>query len=49
MGGGPGLTDATPVADWFRHERAARFCDGSDEAHKASVARHILQRYRSVG
>ncbi len=43
--GGLGMTDDTPLAYWFRHERAARIYDGPDEAHKASVARHILQRY----
>lgn len=44
--GGLGMTDDTPIAWWYRHERAARIYDGPDEVHKWSVARRILQRYR---
>jgi len=43
--GALGLTDATPLAFWWRHERGARIYDGPDEVHKMSVARHILQGY----
>jgi alkylation response protein AidB-like acyl-CoA dehydrogenase len=43
--GAIGLTDETPLAFWWRHERAARIYDGPDEVHKVSVARHILRRY----
>lgn len=43
--GGRGMTDDTPLAYWFRHERAARIYDGPDEVHKWSVARRILQGY----
>jgi len=43
--GGLGMTDDTPLAYWYRHERAARIYDGADEVHKASVARRILQAY----
>jgi alkylation response protein AidB-like acyl-CoA dehydrogenase len=41
--GAAGLTDATPLAFWWRHERAARIYDGPDEVHKASIARRILR------
>ncbi len=44
--GALGMTDETPIAYWFRHERAARIYDGPDEVHKRSVARRILQRYK---
>jgi alkylation response protein AidB-like acyl-CoA dehydrogenase len=44
--GALGMTDETPIAFWFRHERAARIYDGPDEVHKRSVARKILQRYQ---
>jgi acyl-CoA dehydrogenase len=44
--GALGLTDATPLAYWWRHERAARIYDGPDEVHKTAVARHILESYR---
>ncbi len=44
--GGLGMTDDTPIAYWYRHERAARIYDGPDEVHKWSVARRILARYK---
>ena len=44
--GAMGMTDETPLAFWYRHERAARIYDGPDEVHKWSVARRILGRYR---
>jgi acyl-CoA dehydrogenase len=40
--GALGLTDATPLAFWWRHERAARIYDGPDEVHKTAVARRLL-------
>jgi acyl-CoA dehydrogenase len=44
--GALGMTDETPIAFWFRHERAARIYDGPDEVHKRSVAQRILQKYK---
>jgi acyl-CoA dehydrogenase len=43
--GALGMTDETPLAYWYRHERAARIYDGPDEVHKASVAKRILREY----
>ncbi|MFQ5407124.1 MAG: acyl-CoA dehydrogenase family protein [Anaerolineales bacterium] len=43
--GGLGVTDYTPLAFWYREERAARIYDGPDEVHKMSVARRILKKY----
>ncbi|HYO58119.1 acyl-CoA dehydrogenase family protein [Archangium sp.] len=43
--GAMGLTDATPLAFWWGHERGARIYDGADEVHKSSLARRILERY----
>lgn len=43
--GGLGVTDYTPLAVFYRMERAARIYDGTDEVHKLSVARRILKRY----
>lgn len=43
--GGHGLTDATPLAHWWAHERAARIYDGPDEVHKDAVAKRTLQKY----
>lgn len=41
--GGLGLLDETPLAFWYRNERAARIYDGADEVHKSSVGRRLLR------
>lgn len=46
--GALGITDDTPLAFWYRHERGARIYDGPDEVHKAAVARSILKRHASA-
>lgn len=43
--GAMGITDDTPLAMWYRHERGARIYDGPDEVHKLAAARHILKAY----
>ncbi len=43
--GALGLTELTPLAFWWRHERGARIYDGADEVHKTSVAKRILTRF----
>jgi acyl-CoA dehydrogenase len=43
--GALGLTDETPLAFWYRHERAARIYDGPDEVHKSVVARRLLKAH----
>lgn len=43
--GALGMTDDTPIAYWFRHERGARIYDGPDEVHKSVVARRMLRSY----
>jgi acyl-CoA dehydrogenase len=43
--GGLGMTDDTPLAFWWAHERAARIYDGPDEVHVDAVARRILRAY----
>jgi acyl-CoA dehydrogenase len=43
--GALGLTDDTPLAYWYRHERASRIYDGPDEVHKSVVAKRILRGY----
>ena len=45
--GGLGMLDDTPLAFFFRHERAARIYDGADEVHKLALARRILRAYRT--
>ena len=43
--GALGMTDDTPLAFWYSHERASRIYDGPDEVHKIVVARRILRGY----
>ncbi len=43
--GGLGMTDDTPLAFWWAHERAGRIYDGADEVHVSTVAKRILRRY----
>lgn len=47
--GGLGVTDYTPLAFFFREERAARIYDGPDEVHKLTVAKRILARKTEAG
>ncbi len=47
--GGLGMTDDTPLAFWWAHERGARIYDGADEVHLDAVARRILRRYGMKG
>ena len=42
--GALGMTDLTPLAFWYRHERAARIYDGPDEVHRALIGRELLER-----
>ena len=41
--GALGVTDDTVLSYFYREERAARLYDGTDETHKASVARQMLK------
>jgi alkylation response protein AidB-like acyl-CoA dehydrogenase len=43
--GALGMTDDTPLAWWYRQERAARIYDGPDEVHKMVVAKRILRPF----
>ncbi|NLF57365.1 MAG: acyl-CoA dehydrogenase [Candidatus Hydrogenedens sp.] len=43
--GGLGVSDYTPLALFYRTERAGRIYDGADEVHKISVAKRILRGY----
>jgi alkylation response protein AidB-like acyl-CoA dehydrogenase len=46
--GGLGMSDDTPLAFFYREERAARIYDGPDEVHKISLARRILRDYAAA-
>ena len=43
--GALGVTDDTPLAFFWRSERAARIYDGPDEVHQAVVARQVLRTF----
>jgi alkylation response protein AidB-like acyl-CoA dehydrogenase len=43
--GALGMTDDTPLAYWWAHERAARIYDGADEVHIATIAKRVLRGY----
>jgi alkylation response protein AidB-like acyl-CoA dehydrogenase len=43
--GAMGMTDDLILSFYYRHERAARIVDGTDEVHKAALARSILKKY----
>lgn len=45
--GGLGITDRTPLAAFWRNERASRIYDGPDEVHKMSAGKRILEMFRS--
>ena len=45
--GGLGVTDDTILSFFYREERAARIYDGTDETHKASLARRMVRASRS--
>jgi alkylation response protein AidB-like acyl-CoA dehydrogenase len=43
--GALGMSDDTPLAFYYAHERAARIYDGPDEVHKLSAGRRILKQH----
>ena len=43
--GGLGVTDYTPLAFFYRFERASRIYDGPDEVHKTVVAKRMLKKF----
>jgi len=43
--GGLGISDDTPIAGFYRDERAARIYDGAAAVHKLSVAKRILREF----
>ncbi|HUW60084.1 MAG TPA: acyl-CoA dehydrogenase family protein [Candidatus Bathyarchaeia archaeon] len=46
--GGLGFSDYTPLALFYRNERAGRVYDGADEVHKISAAKRILKKYAGL-
>jgi alkylation response protein AidB-like acyl-CoA dehydrogenase len=46
--GALGVTDDCLASFYYREERGARIYDGTDETHKAALARRILKAYRAA-
>jgi alkylation response protein AidB-like acyl-CoA dehydrogenase len=46
--GGAGVTDDLPLEAMYRQARWARLVDGADEVHKVTVARLLLEPFRSA-
>ncbi|MEI7890047.1 MAG: acyl-CoA dehydrogenase family protein, partial [Actinomycetes bacterium] len=47
--GSLGYSTDLPLEAMYRYARAARFYDGPDEVHRASVSRQILRGYEAPG
>jgi alkylation response protein AidB-like acyl-CoA dehydrogenase len=43
--GALGMTDDTPLAWWYAHERGGRIYDGADEVHMTAVAKRMLRAH----
>ena len=46
--GGAGVSDDTPLAMMWAHQRTLRLADGPDEVHRVMLAKLELARYRGV-
>lgn len=49
MCGGTGVSDLTPLADFYREARAFRIYDGASEVHRWVIARRVLKRMAADG
>lgn len=49
MCGGTGVSDLTPLADFYREARAFRIYDGASEVHRTVIARRALKRMAGDG
>jgi acyl-CoA dehydrogenase len=46
--GGAGISQVTPLANMYAHQRTLRFADGPDEVHRAAIAKLELGKHASV-
>ena len=44
--GAMGVSDDTPIARFWRENRAMRIVDGPDEVHRMQIARRECRKYR---
>jgi acyl-CoA dehydrogenase len=46
--GGAGISQVTPLANMYAHQRTLRFADGPDEVHRAAIAKLELGKHSSI-
>ncbi|HYF58674.1 MAG TPA: acyl-CoA dehydrogenase family protein, partial [Burkholderiaceae bacterium] len=46
--GGAGVSQVTPLANMYAHQRTLRFADGPDEVHRAAIAKLELGKHASL-
>jgi len=46
--GGAGISQVTPLANMYAHQRTLRFADGPDEVHRAAIAKLELGRHSAI-
>lgn len=46
--GGAGISQVTPLANMYAHQRTLRFADGPDEVHRAAIAKLELGKHSTV-
>ncbi|HMS78716.1 MAG TPA: acyl-CoA dehydrogenase family protein [Burkholderiaceae bacterium] len=46
--GGAGISQVTPLANMWAHQRTLRFADGPDEVHRAAIAKLELGKHATV-
>jgi acyl-CoA dehydrogenase len=46
--GGAGISQVTPLANMWAHQRTLRFADGPDEVHRAAIAKLELGKHSTV-
>ena len=46
--GGAGISQVTPLASMYAHQRTLRFADGPDEVHRAAIAKLELGKHSTV-
>jgi acyl-CoA dehydrogenase len=46
--GGAGISQVTPLANMYAHQRTLRFADGPDEVHRAAIAKLELGKHATV-
>jgi acyl-CoA dehydrogenase len=46
--GGAGVSQVTPLANMYAHQRTLRLADGPDEVHRNAIAKLELAKHMSI-